>query len=119
LKRGVIWTAAAGSGYARKPHPVVIVQEDHFDNTESITVIPLTSDPLEAMFRIPVEPDDENCLQVSSRLMVDKLTTIRKSRLGRRVGTRAPDDMRRVDRAMLVFLGLAGSSPVENRENPG
>ena len=108
MKRGAIWTAAAGSGHARKPRPVVIVQDDHFESTDSITVVPLTSDPVEAMFRIPVEPDDGNGLQVRSRLVVDKLTTIRKSRLGRRLGTLAPDDMRRVDRAMLVFLGMAG-----------
>jgi mRNA interferase MazF len=108
LKRGAIWTAAAGGGYAGKPRPVVIVPNDRFDSTDSITVVPVTSEPVEAMFRIPVEPDDGNCVQVSSRLMVDKLTTIRKSHLDRRLGTLAPDDMRRVDRAMIVFLGLAG-----------
>ena len=28
MKRGEVWTAAAGSGYAGKPRPVVIIQDD-------------------------------------------------------------------------------------------
>ena len=108
MKRGAIWTAAAGGGYAGKPRPVLIIQDDRFDATDSVTVVPLTSDTTEASFRVAVEPDTANGLQASSRLMVDKVTTIRKARLGYRLGTLSHDDIRRVDRAMVVFLGLAG-----------
>jgi mRNA interferase MazF len=110
MKRGEIWTAAAGSGYAGKPRPVVIVQDDRFDATGSVTVCAMTTDPADApLFRLPVEPDALNRLQVRSRLMVDKLTTVPRAKLGEHIGRLADDDMVRLGRAMVVFLGLAGS----------
>jgi mRNA interferase MazF len=42
--------------------------------------------------------------------MVDKITTVAKSKLKTRVGRLAEEDMIRVNRAVLVFLGLAGRS---------
>ncbi len=42
--------------------------------------------------------------------MVDKLTTVSKERLGARVGRLDNEDMVRLNRAILVFLGMAGSS---------
>jgi len=108
LKRGAIWTAAGGEPYAGKPRPVVIVQDDRFDGTASMTVVPLTTDPTEApFFRLRVEPDD-NGLEAVSTMMVDKITTIPKARLGRRVGRLADEDMVRLTRAIVVFLELAG-----------
>jgi mRNA interferase MazF len=108
VKRGEVWTASAGGSYVGKPRLVVIVQDDRFDAIESVTVVPVTSDATEAQFRVVVEPGASNGLRDVSRLMVDKVTTVRKARLGHRLGTLSADDMRRVDRAMLVFLGLAG-----------
>ena len=109
MKRGEIWTAAAGVDYAGKPRPVVIVQDDRFHGTNSITICAFTSDPADApLFRIAIEPSDINGLKTTSRLMVDKLTTIPKHRLGARIGRLADDDMLRLNRAMVIFLGLAG-----------
>jgi mRNA interferase MazF len=55
VKRGEIWTAAGGKDYAGKPRPVVIIQRDRFDMTDSITVC-ATTDPTDApLFRWPVE----------------------------------------------------------------
>ncbi|MBT8397651.1 MAG: type II toxin-antitoxin system PemK/MazF family toxin, partial [Gemmatimonadetes bacterium] len=62
------------------------------------------------LFRIPIEPSDGNGLRAPSRLMVDKLTTISKERLGSRIGRLDDEDMVRLNRAILVFLGMAGSS---------
>ena len=63
VRRGEIWTAAGGTGYAGKPRPVVIVQEDAFDATESITICAFTTDPTDApLFRLPVEPNARNGL---------------------------------------------------------
>ena len=108
MKRGEIWTMAGGLDYAGKPRPAVIIQEDGFTETLSITVCPLTSQPIEApMLRIQVEPSPENGLQAASRLMVDKVTTVPKSRLGQRIGRLADDDLHRLNRSLLVFLGLA------------
>lgn len=110
MRRGEIWTAAAGSGYAGKPRPVVIVQDDRFDATESVTLCAFTTDPTEApLIRIPVRPDDLNGLREPSSLMVDKLTTVPRAKLDQRVGRLADEDMVRLGRAMLVFLGLAGA----------
>src|SRR6185369_150792 len=110
-KRGELWTAARGATYAGKPRPVLILQDDRFDATASITVCPLTTDSTDAPFmRVPIEPGDENGLLVESRLMVDKITTLPKARLGRRIGRLSDTDLRQLNQAVLVFLGLAGSS---------
>jgi mRNA interferase MazF len=109
VRRGEIWTAAAGSGYAGKHRPVVIIQDDRFDATASVTVCAFTTDPTEApLIRLPVEPDEINGLQIRSSLMVDKITTVPRSKLGQRVGRLGDDDMVRLGRAVIVFFGLAG-----------
>jgi mRNA interferase MazF len=111
MRRGEIWTAAGGAGYAGKPRPVVIVQDDAFDATESITICAFTTDPTDApLFRLAVEPHERNGLAAPCRLMVDKLTTVPKARLGRRIGRLADADVLRLNRAILVFFGLAASS---------
>ena len=112
MRRGEIWTAAGGKDYAEKPRPVVIVQDDRFDATDSITVCAFTTDPTEApLFRLAVTPNARNGLRSACRLMVDKITTVAKTKLGSRVGELDDEDLMRLNRAMLVFLGLAGAAP--------
>ena len=102
------WSMAGGPGYASKPCPAVIIQVDGFTETLSIAVCPLTSQPIEApMLRIQLEPSPENGLRAASRLMADKVTTVPKSRLGQCIGCLADDDLLRLNRSLLVFLGLA------------
>ena len=109
MKRGEVWTAAGGKDYAGKPRPVVVVQDDRFDRTDSITICAFTSDPTDApLFRLAVAPSETNGLRTISRLMVDKITTTPKARLGARIGRLADDDMVRLNRALMIFLGLAG-----------
>jgi mRNA interferase MazF len=80
VKRGEIWTASAGSGYVGKPRPVVIVQDDRFDATASVTVCAFTTDPTDApLLRLLVEADETTGIREPSRLMVDKITTIPRS----------------------------------------
>jgi len=56
MRRGDIWTVAGGKDYAGKPSPAVIVQDDSFDATDSITVCAFTTDATEApLFRLPVD----------------------------------------------------------------
>jgi len=113
MKRGEIWTIAGGGDYTGKPRPAVIVQDDSFDATTSITICAFTTDPTQApLIRIPIEPSDRNGLRAQSKLMVDKLTTVSKERLGFRVGRLDDEDMVRLNRAILVFLGMAGSSRI-------
>ena len=109
MKRGELWVVAGGGDYTGKPRPVAIVQDDRFEHAASVTVCALTSDPAHApLFRVPLTPSDENGLHEPCRVMVDKITTVRRERLSRRIGSLSAADMRRIDRAMLVFLGIAG-----------
>jgi mRNA interferase MazF len=118
VKRGEIWTVAGGKDYAGKPRPVVILQDDRFDRTESITVCAFTTDPTEApLFRLPVEPNETNGLRAICRLMVDKITTVPKAKISSLVGRLADEDMVRLNRAVLVFLGIAAPSDKEQLES--
>ncbi len=110
MKRGEIWTVSGGKDYAGKLRPVVIVQDDAFDATDSITICAFTTDPTEVpLFRLPVEPNERNGLRAVSRLMVDKITTVPKSKVGERVGRLDDEDVVRLNQALMVFLGLAVS----------
>lgn len=109
MNRGEIYTAAARGAYTGKPRPVVLVQDDHFDATASITVCALTTDPTEApLLRLPVTPDETNGLSQPSSLMVEKITTVPRTALSERLGRLSDADMLRLSRALLVFLGLGG-----------
>jgi mRNA interferase MazF len=102
---------AGGKDYAGKPRPVVIVQDDRFDATNSVTLCGFTTNTSgAALFRLPIEPNDENGLRAACRVMVDKVVTAPRSKLGMRIGRLSDEDIVRVNRALLVFLGLAGPS---------
>ncbi|MCG5235389.1 MULTISPECIES: type II toxin-antitoxin system PemK/MazF family toxin [Xanthobacter] len=116
MRRGDIWTVAGGKDYAGKPRPVVIVQDDTFDATDSITICAFTTDETEApLFRLPVAPNERNGLRTTCRLMVDKITTVPKSKVGTRIGRLDDEDVLRLNRAIVVFLGLAASSGTKRR----
>jgi mRNA interferase MazF len=86
----------------------VVIQDDRFDATASITICAMTTDPTDApLFRLPIAPDARNGLSQPSRLMVDKITTVPKARLGDHIGRLSDDDLIRLDRAIVVFLGRA------------
>ena len=108
MSRGEIWTVAGGSGYAGKPRPAVIVQDDRFTATDSVTICAFTSDPTDApLIRLPITPNERNGLRATCCLMVDKITTVRRSKVRLRVGSLDDKDVVRLNRALLVFLGLA------------
>ena len=110
MRRGDIWTVAGGKGYAGKPRPIVVVQDDSFDATESITICAFTTDETEApLFRLAVEPNERNGLRATCRLMVDKITTVPKSKVGSHIGRLDDQDILLLNQAILVFLGLAVS----------
>ncbi|MGH3545856.1 MAG: type II toxin-antitoxin system PemK/MazF family toxin [Mycobacteriales bacterium] len=108
MRRGEIWTMSGGDHYASKARPAVIVQDDQFEHTKSITVCPLTTNTAEApLFRLLVELNEDNGLRVPSRLMVDKLVSLSRTKMGVRIGSLDAEDMLRLNRAIVVFLGLA------------
>ena len=108
MKRGEVWTVSGGADYASKPRPAVIVQGDRFDATNSITICPMTSsDPSTRWARQAIEPSILNGLTRPSKLMVDKITTVPKSKLRDQIGRLSDEDIARLNQALLVFLGLA------------
>ena len=110
MKRGEIWTVSGGPDYTGKPRPAVILQDDAFDVTASVTLCPLTTHFVDApLIRLTVEPSDRNGLRASSQLMVDKIATVSKPKVRTRLGRLSDEDIIRLNRAVLVFLGLAGS----------
>ena len=107
MRRGEVWTVS-GSGYAGKPRPAVIIRDDRFGTTASVTICMFTTDETDApLFRIPINPSESNGLRSASRLMADKITTVSKNRMGERIGRLSDADMVQLNRAILVFLGLA------------
>lgn len=72
-------------------------------------VIPLTSHQVDAsLARVPVLADAVSGIAYDSYAMVDKVTTVRTSRLGERTGRASGSRMVEIERALLVFLGIAG-----------
>ena len=109
MTRGEIWTSASGTDYGGKPRPVVIIQHKHFEILDSVTICGFTRDPTEMpLFRIAIEPNASNGLEFPSRIMVDKILTVPKTKLGYRVGQLDEKDIARLNQALAVFLGLIG-----------
>lgn len=104
---GELWTVAAGV-YASKPRPALIVQDDLFEATDSVTVAPLTTLLIDApLLRIRVHASELSGLDHDSDIMVDKLTTIRRSSVQTRIGRLTAQQVTEVERSLTTFLGLA------------
>jgi mRNA interferase MazF len=109
VRRGELWTASAGQGYAGKPRPVLIVQDDRFDATDSITVCLITTTNVEIpLLRIPLQPNKTNGLAAPSSIMIDKITTVHRSKLVQRIGKVSATEMLQLGRGLLVYLGMTG-----------
>ena len=110
MRRGDIYAAAARGPDTGQPRPVVVVQDDRFEATASVTVCPLTTDAVEApLVRIDLEPSDLNGLDRPSRIMVDKMTTVPKANLGSCLGRLRDEQWLQLNRSLIVFLGLASA----------
>lgn len=58
------------------------------------------------MLRVPVAADEQNGLDRDSLVMVDKLTTVRRSNVRAVAGRLDPATLIEVERRLLVFLGF-------------
>jgi mRNA interferase MazF len=107
LKRGDIVTIAAPGDYG-KPRPALIIQADVFDDIHaSVSVVPLTSTIIDAPpFRITLDPSRQNGLNRVSQIMVDKVLTLPREKIGKRIGHLGNTLMARVGRALSVWLGM-------------
>ena len=109
MSRGDVVIVAAPGDYG-KPRPAVIVQTDAFPEAHaSVVVCQLTSDLSEAPdFRVTIEPSRETGLRIRSQVMADKPVTIRRERVGERIGRLGPADMTQLNVALAFVMGLAG-----------
>ena len=107
MKRGEIWTQSGGPGYAGKPRPVLIVQSDLLDRTESVvTCLFTTKENAVIPSRVSITATVANGLNEDSDLMADKVMAVPRSKLGRRLGIIGQGDMARIETALLVVLGF-------------
>ncbi len=108
MRRGDVVTVAATGDYG-KPRPAVIVQTDALPAEHaSVVVCQMTSDCSDAPdFRVTIDPSARNGLRVRSQVMADKPVTIRRERIGRRVGNLDDKDIARVNIALAFVMGLA------------
>lgn len=105
--RGEIWSVAGGV-YASKTRPAVVLQGDRFDATDSLIVCPLTStDVVAPLLRVRIPADALSGLDSNSSVMIDKLTTVRRLSVTRRIGRLSAAQLVEVERLVMVFLGLA------------
>ncbi len=107
MSRGdlVIVTAPGDDG---KPRPAVIVQSNAIPESHaSVVICQITSELVDADFRITIEPGSGTGLRVRSQVMVDKPVTIRRERIGQRIGQLGAADMARLNVALAFVVGLA------------
>lgn len=105
MNRGELWTVS-GCVYAAKPRPALIIQDNLFSATESVVVIPLTTTMADAPIARIAIPTTTGIAQPSFA-MIDKITTVRRSNIGVRVGRVSTTLMADIERSLMVFLGLA------------
>ncbi|VVT25169.1 PemK-like protein (fragment) [Rhizobium sp. EC-SD404] len=57
-------------------------------------------------FRVAVEPTIENGLRLPSEIMVDKIQSANRSRIGEAIGRMDDDTMNHLARSLTIVLGL-------------
>ena len=105
MKQFDIYTTVGGT-YSTKPRPAVIIQSVAFDDFDSLTVIPMTTIEVNSDFRVKIEPSEENNLGIVGFVMIDKLTTIKKSGLGEYIGHIEDKYIDQIENALLKFIGV-------------
>lgn len=108
MKRGDVVTVAAGSGFGGKPRPALILQSDDFAGSTVVLALITSSTTPEEGFRPRIAPNSANGLRRISDVAVDSLITVRWEKIGGRIGALSDDDMARVERSLMIFLGMAG-----------
>ena len=105
MQRGDLVTVSLQGDYG-KPRPALVVQSDLLTDLESVVLCPVTSDLRDAAFRVTVEPDPATGLRALSQIMVDKLSTLPRTKINEPFGRLDEERMKRVDRALLLVVGL-------------
>jgi len=107
IRRGDLVTVAAPGDYG-KPRPALVVQSDLFEDLPSVTLCLVTSELRDApIFRITVDPSQENGLRRVSQIQVDKVMTVARERVGEVIGRLDDATLLKVNRSLAVFVGIA------------
>ena len=104
---GQIWYAQGGGGYLGKGRPVLVLQNDEFQDLDSIVVVPFTtnsSSDLDPLIRMPFEDSPLNGLMTKSWLMINKLQAVRLTRLKRELGRLTAEELPQVIVRAMPFL---------------
>lgn len=108
MTRGDVVVVATRGAYTGNPRPALVVQADLFNDTHaSITVCPVTSDVIDApLFRVSVPPGTRTGLQTASQVMVDKVVSVPRSAIAKRIGRCDLAELELVDDALRRWLAL-------------
>lgn len=107
MRRGDLVTVAIQGDFG-KPRPALVVQSDHFEASATVTVLLISGTLVDApLLRMTIQPTDDNGLQKPSQVMVDKIMTVRRDKIGETFGHLNASDMVALDRLLAVFLAIA------------
>ncbi len=106
MKRGDLVTIALQGDYG-KPRPALVIQSDLFSEHPSVVILPVTSELRDTpLFRVTIAPNENNGLSRASDVMVDKVQTVAREKIGPVFGRLSQEDMLSVNRMLAVFIGV-------------
>ena len=109
MRRGDIVIVAAPGDYG-KPRPAILVQGDVLNQADpdSMILALMTGTLRDApLLRLTIEASSQNGLQKSSQIMVDKLQTVRREKIGRIIGRLSEKELLELNRLLAMVVGLA------------
>ena len=107
MKRGDLVTIAMAGDFG-KPRPALVIQADQFATTATVSLLLLSGTLVDApLIRVAVEPSAQNGLLKPSQIMVDKIMTVRREKLGAPFGRLDDETLLTVNRVLALFLGFA------------
>ena len=90
-----------------KPRPAVVVQGNAVAGFDSVILCPMTTARTDSsLVRLALEPSAENGLTARSEVMVEKLSTLSRKRLGAAIGRLSDGEMAALDIKLALVLGL-------------
>jgi mRNA interferase MazF len=106
MKRGDLVTIALQGDYG-KPRPALVIQSDLFSEHPSVVILPVTSELRDTpLFRVTIAPNEVNGLSRPSDVMVDKVQTVARDKIGPVFGRLSQEELLSVNRMLAVFIGV-------------